>query len=335
VRLAPLVPAVILAAVAALPAVAQPPPPTFGVRAELVTVDVVVLGPDGRPVPGLTRDDFVVKEDGRPQTISRFEMVEVVVPGLEAPTTVSSPSLARVATNVSSSPTRRTFAIVFDDLHVNDLDIEQAKRAVETFVARDVRPGDRLVLFTTSDGRYWATMRGGADDPFKQALRQIRSHEQKADPFRPFPMMHYEAMRIEEAGDEHVQALVHRRLGVCQTPSAAAPAPRRGRTGQSAEQTGGQDEPPIRHCLEAAEAYTLERGRLAGTLRIVREVMRSLAQTAGRKSLVLVTTGFPVDPTLNVFREVRDHAARANVALTYLDARGLPTAPLFSRRSGG
>jgi hypothetical protein len=35
-----------------------------------------------------------------------------------------------------------------------------------------------------------------------------------------------------------------------------------------------------------------------------------------------------------VFREVREQAARVNVALTYLDARGLPVTPLFSTASG-
>jgi VWFA-related protein len=316
-------------------ALAGQAPPTFPAQTELVTVDVVALGPDGKPVSGLKRDDFVVKEDGRPQTITAFEAVEATVPALQSPSTVASaPSQARVATNVAGPPTRRTFAIVFDDLHIGDLDIEQARRAVEMFVERDVRSGDRLVLFTTSDARYWATTRGGTDDAFMQALRRVKSHERRADPFKPFPMTHYEAMRIEEANDEQVMGLVQRRLGVCAPVGGGAPSRSGGRAGQA----GGQDEPPIRHCRDAAEVYALERGRLASTLRIVREVIRSLAPVAGRKSMVLVTTGFPVDPSLNVFREVRDQAARVNVALTYLDPRGLPTGPpLFSAavKTGG
>jgi len=55
-------------------------PPSFGTQAELVTVDVVVHGPDGKAFSGLTRDDFVVKEDGQPQTLKAFEVVERVVP---------------------------------------------------------------------------------------------------------------------------------------------------------------------------------------------------------------------------------------------------------------
>jgi hypothetical protein len=181
-----------------------------------------------------------------------------------------------VSTNDASLPTRRTFAIVFDDLRVGDLDTEEVERAVETFVERDVRSGDRLVVFATSDGRDWSTTRGGEDDAFVRALRRVRSHERKADPFRPFPVMHYEAMQIEEAGDESVLGLVQRRPGVCKG-SAFRRRPFRRRppfrrwppfgSGGPAQQTGGQDEPPVRHCFDAAEIYTLERGRLASTLR--------------------------------------------------------------------
>ncbi len=84
----------------------------------------------------------------------------------------------------------------------------------------------------------------------------------------------------------------------------------------------------------AAEVYAIERGRLASTLRVVREVIRSLGQTPGRKSLVLVTTGFPVDPSVTGFREVRDQAARANVAVSFLDPRGLPLGPPAFSASG-
>ena len=54
---------------------AQEPPklPTFPSQVELITVDAVVVDADGRPVPGLTKDDFVVKEDGRVQEIASFE----------------------------------------------------------------------------------------------------------------------------------------------------------------------------------------------------------------------------------------------------------------------
>ena len=43
------------------------------VEASLVVSDVLVLDEHGRSVPGLTRDDFVVTEDGVPQKILTFQ----------------------------------------------------------------------------------------------------------------------------------------------------------------------------------------------------------------------------------------------------------------------
>ena len=60
--------------------------------------------------------------------------------------------------------------------------------------------------------------------------------------------------------------------------------------------------------------------------------MTKLADTRGRKDLVLVTEGFPTDSSLDVFRDVRREAARANVAIHFLDARGLATGPELPER---
>jgi len=49
--------------------------PTFKTGTELVRVDVTVLDRNGRPVPDLTADDFVVMEDGVPQRIQAFRML--------------------------------------------------------------------------------------------------------------------------------------------------------------------------------------------------------------------------------------------------------------------
>ena len=188
------------------PARAQQPPPRFPTAAELVTVDVVVLGRDGKPVPGLNRDDFVVREDGRPQAVTAFESVEALVPALAAPDTVAatSPSTARVATNVAGPPTRRTFAIVFDDLHIGDLNVEQARRAVQAFLDRDTRSGDRLMLLTTSDARYWATTRGPGDADFRSALVRVASRRLIRDRLA-LQMSSVEAMRIADTGDVYVE----------------------------------------------------------------------------------------------------------------------------------
>jgi VWFA-related protein len=233
---------------------------------------------------------------------------------------------------VAGPPTRRTFAIVFDDLHVGDANIEQAKSAMGAFVERDTRPGDRLVLFTVSDGRYWATTRGGEDGAWREALRLVRSH-QLPEPLLGCRVTHYEAMRIEDYNDLAVAGLVKRRLDLlCPEDRLKAEAIAMARAAAPVPSTG--TDTPSTHDPKVGSLYAQARAQLAKSLRVTREAVRSLGATPGRKSLVLVTEGFPVDPSLDAFREVREQAARANVAISFLDARGLATGPEFLSAAG-
>lgn len=52
-------------------------PATFRASVETVVVDVVVTDREGRPVTGLTVDDFEIFENGRPQSITVFTPVDV------------------------------------------------------------------------------------------------------------------------------------------------------------------------------------------------------------------------------------------------------------------
>ena len=55
----------------------QAPKATFKSGLDLVVVNVVVRDKNGTLVRGLTRDDFVVLEDGKPQTVSSFDFEEI------------------------------------------------------------------------------------------------------------------------------------------------------------------------------------------------------------------------------------------------------------------
>src|SRR5262245_973242 len=53
--------------------------PTFRGGIELVEVDAIVTDGRGRPVKDLTRDDFEILEDGRPQALETFAVVDIPV----------------------------------------------------------------------------------------------------------------------------------------------------------------------------------------------------------------------------------------------------------------
>ena len=54
-----------------------PPEVTFKVEVNYVEEDVRVVDRDGNPVRGLKQEDFQVLEDGKPQKIQTFGMVDI------------------------------------------------------------------------------------------------------------------------------------------------------------------------------------------------------------------------------------------------------------------
>lgn len=52
-------------------------PPTFRTGVNLVRVDVIVADDDGNPITDLTKEEFEIVEDGRPQTIDLFRHIRI------------------------------------------------------------------------------------------------------------------------------------------------------------------------------------------------------------------------------------------------------------------
>ncbi|MEA2416700.1 MAG: hypothetical protein QOI58_3357, partial [Thermoanaerobaculia bacterium] len=63
--------------------VAAPPPLVEKIDVSVVNVDVTVTDRRGQPVSGLTRDDFEIFEDDKPQTISNFYAVDSAQPKID------------------------------------------------------------------------------------------------------------------------------------------------------------------------------------------------------------------------------------------------------------
>lgn len=72
----------------------QGPAPTFRTSAEAVAIDVFVTDADGKPVSGLTADDFELTENGKPQDITTFRAVDIPVEVREEERPLAEPDVA-------------------------------------------------------------------------------------------------------------------------------------------------------------------------------------------------------------------------------------------------
>src|SRR6266576_7333601 len=76
-----------------------PQPPTFRLNVEYVEVDAVVTDRDGQFVRGLAKEDFQIFEDGKPQPISTFAVVDIPVERAQRPLGASDAIEPDVKTN--------------------------------------------------------------------------------------------------------------------------------------------------------------------------------------------------------------------------------------------
>src|SRR3984885_8903964 len=131
------------------PPVSQPPY-QLKVNSNLVVVRVVVRDADGKPVGGLQKEDFKLLDQGKEQSILHFE-VET-----SAPPAPSSPTSAAVNTPGSVAPApppqgvpKKFVALYFDSLNTSDADMIYVREAANRYLASNLRPSDRVALFTS------------------------------------------------------------------------------------------------------------------------------------------------------------------------------------------
>lgn len=126
---------------------AQPNQPRFRVEVNYVEVDAVVTDAQGNFVPNLGRDDFEVLEDGKPQQISTFSVVDLPVARADAP--LLAPTVVPdVATNERGFD-GRIYLLVLDDLHTAPLRSNRVKVAARQFVERFVGANDLVAIIST------------------------------------------------------------------------------------------------------------------------------------------------------------------------------------------
>lgn len=148
-----------LSSLLCLALLAQPPEetPTFRASANLVIVTVFVRDGQGRPVKGLTQDDFLVTENGKPQTVRVFEFqqIEEAAPGA-AVMTAEAPAARPLQAEQQTGAVlpvryrdRRLIVLYFDWTSLDEAQQVRAKEAAEEWIRSKMTAADlvRIVAF--------------------------------------------------------------------------------------------------------------------------------------------------------------------------------------------
>jgi VWFA-related protein len=142
----------------ALPAAGPPPPSpsspsasfSESVDVQVVNVEIYVTDRNGKPVPGLKREDFELREDGKPVVLSNFYAVDGsgaaggdLPPGAAAST---SPTPAATSPPPIPDEQRLYLALFVDERSLTVPARNRMLPLLKSFAASRLRPGDRVLV---------------------------------------------------------------------------------------------------------------------------------------------------------------------------------------------
>jgi VWFA-related protein len=123
------------------------PPVTFRVEVNYVEVDAFITDAQGTVVTDLTAADFEVLEDGKPQKISSFSLVNIPIERAERPLFAGKPIEPDVQTNEHLEG--RIYLLVLDDIHTDFTRTPRVKAAARRFIEQNFGTNDLAAVVYT------------------------------------------------------------------------------------------------------------------------------------------------------------------------------------------
>ncbi len=287
------------------PASAQPAgtTPHYTINSNLVIVDLTVKDKNGKAIEGLTKDDLVVLEDGKPQTITFFEPQKLTLdpeppeppPSLEDKNALPDPPKT-IITSAGKDKVqyhdKRLIAIFFDFSNMQIPEQLRAQDAAMKFLNEQITTSDLVAVLL-----------------FTSVVR----------------------VQTDFTADRTILTDVIKRLPIGDSSENAGVADTGGCTGEDTGAAFVADETEFNIFNTDMKLAALE------------QVVRQLATLPEKKALVYVTGGISKSSGLENQAQLEasiNAAVKSNVAIFPIDARGLMADPpggsasygLFARR---
>jgi VWFA-related protein len=134
------------------------------IEVRVVNVDVVVTDRTGKHVPGLTRNDFEIFEDQKPQKITNFYEVGA------APTAPA----ATVQEGTAKEARQRRFVFFIDNDSLHPATRDQLVDSLRKFIEQQLRPGDEASVVSWNNGIHILQVLTSDKAALKHAVERVR-----------------------------------------------------------------------------------------------------------------------------------------------------------------
>ncbi|HVG31911.1 MAG TPA: VWA domain-containing protein [Pyrinomonadaceae bacterium] len=296
------------------PLTESPADDVLRISTELVQTDVMVFDKQGRFIDNLKPEQFELKVDGKPQTISFFERVvagsaneEVQLAAARGQARSSGPA----ATEAPARPMDRGRTIFFfiDDLHLTQESGARVRKTLLNFIEKEMAQNDQIAITSASGQIGFLQQLTDNKTVLRAAVARIGFRNSMLRDNEPPAMTLYQALEIQNENREVITLFVDLTL---------------------------KDNPGLRpnmaeSIVRARATRLVQPANSINTslLASLSSLMQSTAQLPGRKLVFFISEGFLLNARdsdiLDRIRRVTDAAARSGTVVYTMDARGLST----------
>ena len=238
---------------------------TETIEVRVINVDVIVTGRDGRPVPGLTKEDFELYEDGKLQPITNF----LEMRGEEPKATKPAPAqpAAPQAEERPADIRARHVVIFLDTTSIHPFTRDRVFKPLETFLQRTMRAGDHVMLISWNPGlKVELPFTNDTGEAAKTLQRLVATTTTATSTERDFKLAQYQIRSIP------------------------------------ADYALRGEMPTIADAISAAQMYATKVSyEQAQRVEAIKSVIASLRGIGGRNALVLFTNSLSENPALPIF----------------------------------
>ncbi|MGH9969358.1 MAG: VWA domain-containing protein [Pyrinomonadaceae bacterium] len=294
------------------------------ISTDLVQTDVTVLDSHGRFVDGLKREQFQLRVNGKPKSISFFEQLKA---GNENEDLQLAAARGRgdlsLAGQTGITPMDRGRIVFFflDDFHLSTASFTRAHELLSHFVETEMGQNDEVAIITATQQLGFLEQLSSEKFVLRTALARLSHRRFQTTDAERTPMTEFEALAITRDDrrvlDYFIEQLTKEMfLTRPRGPASAQPAP--------LNKTRTQVETLVR---ARARSIVDQAGSLAtNTLLSLKGFVRTSAALPGRKILFLISDGFlmgSANDFTDQLHRILDASARAGTVIYSIDARGL------------